>query len=193
MELSALSVPITHGYRKVPLRVASRAPRGTIDEAPLEGQNAACSGHWMPSSRRQESGGNVKLKSLILAALTLLTLSACGPGVVDGKYPIINGYYYYDAGGWNKTIVYIDAKNKMTMVLDARLDRYRVIGNTIVVAMRPVVDTNTNPIDVKVSNSCQHWLINTITHKVTKIDKSSAGNELSCRPQFYNAYDPSSP
>ena len=43
----------------------------------------------------------------IFFVVILVTVSACGPGVTDAMFPIVGNHYYSDAGGANKTIVFL--------------------------------------------------------------------------------------
>ena len=81
------------------------------------------------------------------------------------------------------------------IVVDARADRYAIVGSTIIVARRPDVIQETNPISTKISDLCEHWIININTGDVRKITKSvplPPAENLQCQPKFYNGFDPAS-
>ena len=136
------------------------------------------------------------MRYLVLFIAITLTVSACGPGVTDAMFPIVGKYYYSDAGGANKTIVFLSDYKHSKIVVGARVDRYVIIGSSIFVARRPDVIQETNPITTKISDTCEHLIININTGDVRKITNTASfppADNLRCQPKFYNDFDPTSP
>lgn len=117
-------------------------------------------------------GKLVKLVLMALALTGLLYFAAgqlLGPGVGDFEDPIINGYVYSYAGGYEKTIVYKGKERPNQIIIDARVDQYRVDGDKLFIAQRPVEIFKVGDITKsRLLNSCQYWIINVKTHYVEK-------------------------
>ena len=116
-----------------------------------------------------------KVAKLVLVALVLfvsLYLVASqflGPGVLDFSDPIINGYEYSDAGGYEKTIIYMGNERPRQIIIDSRVDEYRVDGDKLFVARRPVEVLKVGDVlESRLLAGCEYWLIHVKTHRVEK-------------------------
>jgi hypothetical protein len=124
-------------------------------------------------------------------AAVALMLTACGPGVTDTTYAISGGYVFSDAGGPEKTIIYRGDDAKRGAVVDARVDKYRVIGHRILVARRPEIQSRgADPITTKLSDVCEHWVIDTVTHIVARVDDKSSEAQLPCNSPYDQEFNP---
>jgi hypothetical protein len=122
----------------------------------------------------------VKIALLTVSAFLFLCFIGSfflGPGVGDFSEPIINGYVYSDAGWYEKTIIYVYSGKEreqkefpQEIIIDARVDEYRVEGDNLLVARRPrevyfeqdgVTNTRLLPI-------CEYWMIDTKKHTMQK-------------------------
>lgn len=122
--------------------------------------------------------------SIWRAGLFLMTsalFTACGPGNIDGAYPIKNGYLFYETGGNGKTIRYEEQRGWSVMVVPERVDAYEVDGDQIVVARRPadvvVVD---GVADWRLGALCEYWSIDTKSHAVRRIADVSKWPSVRC-------------
>lgn len=117
----------------------------------------------------------------IVAVLYILGSLYLGPGIGDFSKPIINGYEYTDAGGYEKVIVYRGGKHAPQMVVDARVDSYKIEGDKIIVARRPretFYEGNQDQVlSSRLSGDCEYWAINIKTHRV---EKTSEAHGLYC-------------
>jgi hypothetical protein len=102
-----------------------------------------------------------------------------GPGVKDFSSPIINGYEYFDAGGNERLIAYGGKERSQQVIIDSRVDEYRIDGNQLLVARRPreIFMEGATP-NSRLLSVCEYWTIDTKTHQVTK---ASQVNGLSCK------------
>jgi len=118
-------------------------------------------------------------------------ISACGPGVTDVTYPILGGYRYSDAGGPERSIYYEGDAAPNMIVVDARVDKYRIVGNRIIVARRPeLITRESSPIQTTLSDMCEHWSIDTVSHRVVRLDETSPEASLPCYTRFDNNSNP---
>jgi hypothetical protein len=108
-------------------------------------------------------------------ALYFLTSKFLGPGLFDSSTPIIGGYEYDDVGAYEKLIVYRGDSRTSKIVVDARVDDYKVAGNRIFVARRPRVSTlaKDGALDSRLLPTCEYWAINVETHSVEQTDDSA--------------------
>jgi hypothetical protein len=113
--------------------------------------------------------------------LSLLALAGCGPGGTDGEFSISNGYALSDSGGNEKMIVYRKGNEHVKIVVDARVDNYVVDGQKIIAARRPAETVMRNGIaDVKLSPTCEYWMIDIETHAVEQITDASKWPSVRC-------------
>jgi hypothetical protein len=125
------------------------------------------------------------MKIHFVGVVAAIYLAGCGPGVLDTTYPILGGYAFSDAGGPEKTIFYQGNAAPEGIVIDARVDKYRIIGNRIIVARRPrILIGEKPPIMATLSAVCEHWVIDTTSHTVSKIDDSELDAPLECYSQY---------
>ena len=104
--------------------------------------------------------------------LVLLCLSGCRG---DGETDLVNGYKIVFVSSEN---VFIVDKNKV--ILDAKVENYRVEGNNILVAKRPIqfVDNDGLVLSKPVySYICEYWIIDT---KKNTLLKTSNIKDLDC-------------
>ncbi|MFC7286540.1 hypothetical protein ACFQPC_00690 [Herminiimonas glaciei] len=106
----------------------------------------------------------------LFAALYFVAMQFLGPGIRDFSNPIINGYEYSDAGGYEKTIIYTGNERPRQIIIDSRVDEYRVDGNRLLVARRPVEShlAKDNALSSRLLPLCEYWLINVKTHQVQR-------------------------
>ena len=118
------------------------------------------------------------MKIGLLVPAFSLTLSACGPGLVDGEFPIrgafnfakLGGYFVSDAGGNERFIVYREIGRPAKIVIDARVDSYLVDERLLVVARRPAESVSRDGItDVEMLPICEFWAIDLDSHHVQRI------------------------
>lgn len=96
-----------------------------------------------------------------------------GPGVGDFSDTIIDGYEYSDAGGYEKTIYYSGDERPKQIVIDARVDAYRVEGNSLFVARRPRESFKVGDVmHSRLMEKCEYWAIDIKTHQIDKISES---------------------
>jgi len=111
---------------------------------------------------------NVKffLSSLvILIILVILGSFFIGPGVLDFDDEIINGYRYFDTGGYEKLIVYTGNEQNV-MGIKSEVSEFKIDGDKILVARRPVEyfkDSNGNSRS-RLTDDCEYWVIDTKNH-----------------------------
>ena len=112
----------------------------------------------------------------IVVVLAFLAGLLGGPGIRDFEESIINGYEYVDAGGYEKMIT-----NRKGVVIDSRVDGYKIVGDNIIVARRPVEiffeENQKQTPHSRLSGNCEYWAINIKTHRV---EKSSEAHGLHC-------------
>lgn len=115
-------------------------------------------------------------KSLVFALIPFfifLVLGSLlvGPGMSDYVENIAGEYSYSDAGAYEKTIVYVGNEFPRKIVIDARVDKYTVIGDQIFVARRPrLVSQENGIVTSKLSQECEYWVISTGTHEIDRLD-----------------------
>ncbi|MBA3581719.1 MAG: hypothetical protein H0W44_04615 [Gammaproteobacteria bacterium] len=123
----------------------------------------------------------VILVALTLFALLLVVASQfLGPGVGDFADPIINGYEYNYAGGNEINIVYTGNERSKQIVIDSRVDEYKVDGDRLLVARRPreIYRTDDGVTRTRLSSICEYWIININTHQVEMTPKS---RDVACK------------
>lgn len=120
------------------------------------------------------------LKSALIALLAVFVLymvgrQFLGPGISDFSKPIINGYEYSDAGGYEKMIIYRGGERPPKMVIDSRVDSYKIEGDMLIVARRPrgtfYEENQDQVLSSRLSGDCEHWVINVKTHFVEKTNE----------------------
>jgi hypothetical protein len=131
------------------------------------------------------------MRALLFLLVTSLLVSACGPGVTDTTYRIADEYFYSDAGGLEKMIIYRGTEANRGIVIDARVDRYRVEGSRIVVARRPRLISEGGGISTtSLSSTCEHWVIDMPTHQVAQIPDTAPEAQLTCNSPFDQEFNP---
>lgn len=109
------------------------------------------------------------------AALYLLASQFLGPGIGNASVPIVNGYEYDDAGGYEKAIIYKGSERPHQIVVDARVDDYKTEDDRLIVARRPREShlAKDNALSSRLLPTCEYWVINVKTHQVEKTADSS--------------------
>lgn len=121
------------------------------------------------------------MKTHHASLLLTLTITACGPGVTDGAYPIAKDYLFYDTGSNGKTIRYEERKDWSRTVIPERVDAYVLDGKKIIAARRPAEGVMRGSIaDWKLLSTCEYWMIDTETHAVEKIADASKWPSVQC-------------
>ena len=96
-----------------------------------------------------------------------------GPGVRDSSESIANGYEFVDSGGYEKVIVYKGMERPNEIVIDARVDAFRLEGNSVLVARRPRnVVVKDQVATARLSGECEYWTIDTGTHSIVQTPDS---------------------
>ena len=104
---------------------------------------------------------------------------AIGPGNKDFSTPLIANYFYEDAGHFEKMITFSDGKSRPKIIIDARVDDYRINENVIYVARRPRdIYQEQGVTHSRVSDNCEYWLISTLDSVVKQVGKI---NDLHCK------------
>jgi hypothetical protein len=101
----------------------------------------------------------------VLAALVMCGLAACR----DGSSSIANGYEitYTSSDG-----VFIKDSGGM-IVVDARVDGYKVVGEKILIARRPMetyVEEGSQSTGYRMLPSCEHLVLDLTTRKVEQTE-----------------------
>lgn len=120
---------------------------------------------------------------IVLVILVALYLASeiFGPGIKDGSSPIIDGYDLFDAGGYERLIVYREKNSKGKVIVDARVDDYKVESGNLYVARRPRLieqDERNGTLNSKLSEKCEYLIVNLDTNQVFESKKS---NGLYCK------------
>lgn len=107
----------------------------------------------------------------IFGVLYLLAGKFLGPGLGDAFFEIANGYMYFDAGGYEKSIDYKGNERQTGTVIDARVDDYRVDGDQLLVARRPrVIELgDDDALRSHLLLDCEYWVIELNTHAVRQV------------------------
>lgn len=114
----------------------------------------------------------ISLIFVLFVALSYFAVeNILGPGVRDYSIEIVKGYSYSDAGHYEKTIIYTDSNGSSKIVVDARVDDYRVEDSKIYIARRPREIYEENGVtNSRLSAQCEYWEINTNNSKIRQID-----------------------
>jgi hypothetical protein len=123
-----------------------------------------------------------KMRCSIVFFCAALGLGACGPGFIDDCIPILGGYSYLDSGGGETMIVLNRDDGNREIVVDARVDDYRVSESTIYVARRPRLIFVENGVPkIKNSNECEIYLIKTSEKIIEKLDAFAVRSPVNCK------------
>ena len=115
--------------------------------------------------------------------LMVVILGSLGFGG-DGGVEIQNDYKFFEPSerSNNKQILFMGGKFKDRPTILPRVDRYKVDGDKILVAQTPVEfsrDSNGSVVE-RLLGVCNHWVIDTKTHKVTMTDDPAEWGDLRC-------------
>jgi hypothetical protein len=114
----------------------------------------------------------------ILIAIVPMLLIAAGCGRNDVSIPIENGYEYSDSGGLEKLIVYRGNERTREIVVDARVDDYKIVDNKLLVARRPRESflEKDNALSSRLLSTCEYWIIDLGTHQIQKAPTAAGVN-----------------
>ena len=109
----------------------------------------------------------------LLFAVLYFAAARFWPNIFDSK-SIINGYEYLYMDRDAKMIVYSGNERSQAVIIDSRVDEYRVEGDRLIVARRPVEDhlAADGVLHSRLLPNCEFWVIDTKTHKVEKTTNS---------------------
>ncbi len=118
----------------------------------------------------------------ILLISAFLATRFFGPGLGDFSDSIINGYTYDYVDNDEISISYRGEETQNGIVIDSRVDQFRVEGNKILVARRPretYIDRGFAK--GRLTDKCEYWVIDTSSHQVQKLNESSKIQDLFCK------------
>lgn len=122
----------------------------------------------MLSTDYKNSIGRIVFLLMITSGLLLLASQFLGPGLSDFTKHVLNEYKYGDNGGYEKFIGYRNEEG-LRIVIDARVDEYRIDNDLLIVARKPrEIYTEAEITKSRLLKICQLWIINTNTHQITK-------------------------
>jgi len=83
---------------------------------------------------------------------------------------IYPGYFYNDAGGYEKTIFYAGEKDEK-LLIDARVDDYLITGGELLAARRPRITKlgSDDALDSLLLPECEYWVINLATGEMRRV------------------------
>lgn len=117
-----------------------------------------------------------------VVVLVGLTLTSCGPGVVDGTESIGNGYFLADTGGNGRTIEFHGEGEKPRTIIEPRVEGYARQGPIIVAARRPAsVVIQNGSAEWQVSQVCEYWIVDTTTHAARVTTDEREYGSVRCR------------
>lgn len=107
----------------------------------------------------------------IFGILIFLVGRWVGPALRDVSFEIANGYRYFDAGHYEKSIDYRGSERKSGTVIDARVDDFTVKDGRLLVARRPrvAVLADDDTLRTHLLPTCEYWIINLKTHAVEQV------------------------
>lgn len=116
---------------------------------------------------------------LIWMLLYIMATALLGPGIRDSSRPLLNGYIYNDAGHYEKTILRQIDRNNSKIIIDARVDGYKIDGDNIYIARRPrEVHMEDRVVKSRLSSRCEYWQIDTVEHSAFQVSRV---DDLSCK------------
>lgn len=116
---------------------------------------------------------SILVGGILFALLYLVGSFVLGPGVGDFTTSIADGYEYSDAGGYEKTIIYTGDERPKQIVVDARVDEYRIEGGNLFVARRPREGFKVGDVmHSRLLGNCEYWMIDVKAHRINKISES---------------------
>lgn len=97
------------------------------------------------------------------------------PGFLERGTPVADGYELIDAGGYEQSIVYTGKHRQEGVVIDARVDEFKVDGDRLLVARRPRISklAADGALDSALQTSCEYWSIDLRTHKIEEVKEST--------------------
>ena len=118
---------------------------------------------------------------VLFSGIYLLASQFLGPGVGDFSDSLLNGYEYDYAGGDEKMIVYRGNDRPNIIVIDARVDAYKVVDERLLVVRRPrEIYKDDGITKSRLLDECEYWVINTKSHQIEETDWSSEFQDLKC-------------
>ena len=106
-------------------------------------------------------------------------------GAMDGSEEISKGYEITFTSPDGVFITYAGSERPKTIVVDARVDGVKVVGDQILVARRPMETyfketSGGGALSYRMLSTCEHWSINTSTHEVKQTAVSSSKRNTVC-------------
>lgn len=118
---------------------------------------------------------------LFFVGVYLIAGQFLGPGVGDFSDSLINGYQYDYSGGDERMIVYRGGERPNTIVIDARVDGYKVVDERLLVVRRPrEIYQDDGITKSRLLNECEYWVINLNSHQVERTQQSNEFQDLRC-------------
>ena len=120
--------------------------------------------------------------SVVLIVGITAALAGCR-GAPDGSREIAKGYVVAFTSSEGVFIKYTGTQRAETVVIDARVDGFKIVGNRILVARRPMEryaenQPEGNALGYRMLPTCEHWVIDTSTHEVKRTQETGG---LLCR------------
>ncbi len=111
-----------------------------------------------------------------------IALAGCR-GALDGSDEIAKGYAITFTSSDGVFITYAGTERPKTIVIDARVDGFKLVGNRILVARRPMEryaesEPQGNSLGYRMLPTCEHWAIDTSSHEVKRTQETGG---LLCR------------
>lgn len=118
-------------------------------------------------------GALIVIAAAIFGVLYLLGSRFLGAGLGDISYEIANGYRYFDAGHYEKSIDYNGSARKSGTVIDARVDDYKMRDNRLFVARRPrgVELGDDGVLRSYLLEHCEYWVVDLKAHNVEQVKR----------------------
>ena len=111
---------------------------------------------------------------ILISATSLLIFFAIHYVKIIASDYIVDDYAVSESGNSGNTIVRIHQDGKEEGILDARIDDYKVQDARIYIARTPrVIFERGDFIKSKFLPDCEFWIIDTKTHRLTKVEHLS--------------------
>ena len=123
--------------------------------------------------------------SLAVATTLALIMAGCSPACTDGIYVIraAPGFFFWDAGGDLKKIVFEGPGGDVTTLIDARVNAYHVDKGRLYASRSPLVifrDSTTGNLTDRLEPHCEFWSVDIATRVLKQEPEGVQG--LRCPP-----------
>jgi hypothetical protein len=109
---------------------------------------------------------------IVVATFAALALLAASGGLLREAFEavpseIARGFFYNDAGGYERTIFFKSDSQNEELIIDARVDDYLVKDGKLLVARRPRSTKlgDDDAVDSSLSPKCEYWVIDLNTRE----------------------------